>query len=238
MAGDPFRPELAAAAADTSEAVALDALDALLRLDLVRQTEVPRRFRFRHPLVRRAVEKSTPAGWRLGAHERCAAALERQGASAAERAHHVALAGRQGDMVAVAVLREAGETAAQRAPASAAVWFGDALQAAARDGSRGGAGRAPARPRQGVGRDRAVRPGPLRDARELSVGAARGSCPAGSADDGVRRRRAPARPPRASPRPACQRDGKPPGSGVARSCGADDRAGDGRLLPDGLRADA
>ena len=128
MAGDPFRPELAAAAANTSEALALDALDALLRLDLIRQTDVPRRFRFRHPLVRRAVEKSTPAGWSLGAHERCAAALERQGASAAERAHHVALAGRQGDMAAVAVLREAGETTAQRAPASAAVWFGDALR--------------------------------------------------------------------------------------------------------------
>jgi DNA-binding NarL/FixJ family response regulator len=128
VAGDPFRPELAAAAASISEASALDALDALLKLELIRQTEVPRRFRFRHPLVRRAVERSAPAGWRLGAHERCAAALESQGASAAERAYHVALAGRQGDMAAVAVLREAGETAAQRAPASAAVWFGDALR--------------------------------------------------------------------------------------------------------------
>ncbi len=128
VVGDPFRPELAAAAANTSEALALDALDALLGLDLIRQTEVPRRFRFRHPLVRRAVEKLTPAGWSLGAHERCAAALERQGVSAAERAQHVALAGRQGDMAAVAVLREAAETTAQRAPASAAVWFGDALR--------------------------------------------------------------------------------------------------------------
>src|SRR5829696_1534730 len=128
VAGDPFRPELAAAAADTAEALALDALDALLMLDLIRQTDVPRRFRFRHPLIRGAVEKSTPTGWTLSAHERGAAALERQGASAAERAHHIALAGRRGDMAAVAVLREAGETSAQRAPASAAVWFGDALR--------------------------------------------------------------------------------------------------------------
>jgi DNA-binding NarL/FixJ family response regulator len=128
VAGDPFRPEVAAAAANTAEGLALDALDALLRLDLIHETDVPRRFRFRHPLVRRAVEKSTPVGWSLGAHERCAAALERQGASAAERAHHVALAGRQGDMAAVAVLREAGEATAQRAPASAAVWFGGALR--------------------------------------------------------------------------------------------------------------
>jgi ATP/maltotriose-dependent transcriptional regulator MalT len=128
VAGDPFRPELAAAAANTSDGLALDALDALLRLDLIRETDVPRRFRFRHPLVRRAVEKSTPAGWGLGAHERCAAALERQGASAPERAHHVVLAARQGDMAAVALLREAGETTAQRAPASAAVWFGESLR--------------------------------------------------------------------------------------------------------------
>ena len=89
---------------------------------------MPRRFRFRYPLVRRAVEKSTPPAWSLGAHERCAAALERQGASAAERAHHIALAGRRGDIAAVAALREAGETTAQRAPPSAAVWFADALR--------------------------------------------------------------------------------------------------------------
>ncbi len=86
VAGDPFEPELAAAAAAVPEALALEALDALLGLDLIRETDVPRRFRFRHPLVRRAVDESTPAGWRLGAHERCAAALEARGALAAERA--------------------------------------------------------------------------------------------------------------------------------------------------------
>ena len=46
-------------------------------LDLVRPTEVPRRFIFRHPLVRRAVYESTRGGWRLGAHARAAAALAR-----------------------------------------------------------------------------------------------------------------------------------------------------------------
>ena len=128
VAGDPFEPELAAAAAATSEAAAMAALDELLGLDLVHGTEVPRRFRFRHPLIRRAVYVSTPAGWRLGAHARCAEALEARGASATARAHHVERSARQGDAAAVATLREAGDAAAQRAPASAATWFGHALR--------------------------------------------------------------------------------------------------------------
>jgi DNA-binding NarL/FixJ family response regulator len=128
VAGDPFEPELAAAAAATSEASALEALDELLKLDLVRETEVPRRFRFRHPLVRRAVYESTPGGWRLGAHERSAETLTARGASTVERAHHVERSARQGDAAAVATLREAGDAVAQRAPASAATWFGHALR--------------------------------------------------------------------------------------------------------------
>ena len=59
----------------------MDALDELLQLDLVRPTDVPRRFRFRHPLVRRAVYETTAGGWRLGAHERCADALAARGAT-------------------------------------------------------------------------------------------------------------------------------------------------------------
>src|SRR5439155_21537791 len=128
VAGDPFEPELAAAAAATTEAAAIDAVDELLQLDLVRTTEVPRRFRFRHPLVRRAIYEATPGGWRLGAHERCAEALATRGATAAARAHHVERSAREGDLAAVAVLREAGETAARLAPASAAGWFAGALR--------------------------------------------------------------------------------------------------------------
>src|SRR3954447_802437 len=110
-AGDPFEPELAAAAADTSKADAMDAVDELLQFDLVRTTDVPRRFRFRHPLVRRAVYEATPAGWRLGAHERCARTLGERGATASVRAHHVRRSAREGDLDAVAVLREAGHEA-------------------------------------------------------------------------------------------------------------------------------
>jgi DNA-binding NarL/FixJ family response regulator len=128
VAGDPFEPELAAAAAATSEATAMEAVDKLLRLDLVRPTEVPRRFRFRHPLVRRAVYEATPGGWRLGAHERCAEALASRGATASARAHHVERSAREGDVPAAAVLRQAGEEAVRLAPASAAHWFGEALR--------------------------------------------------------------------------------------------------------------
>ena len=95
-------------------------------LDLVRNTDVPRRFRFRHPLVRRAVYDATAGGWRLGAHERCADALAARGATAAARANHVERSAREGDLAAVAVLREAAEGATRLAPKSAARWFADA----------------------------------------------------------------------------------------------------------------
>jgi ATP/maltotriose-dependent transcriptional regulator MalT len=128
VAGDPFEPELAAAAAATSEAAAIHAVDELLELDVVRATDGPRRFRFRHPLVRRAVYEATAGGWRLAAHERCAEALAARGVTAAALAHHVERSARQGDVAAVAVLRKAGEAAARLAPESAARWFGAALR--------------------------------------------------------------------------------------------------------------
>ena len=104
VAGDPFEPDLAAAAAGADDATAMAAFDELLDLGLVRPTDVPRRFRFRHPLVRRAVYESAPGGWLLGAHERCAQVLAERGAPAAARAHHVEFAARHGDLAAVAVL--------------------------------------------------------------------------------------------------------------------------------------
>jgi ATP/maltotriose-dependent transcriptional regulator MalT len=128
VAGDPFEPELAAAATRLPESAVMEAVDELLHLDLLRPTDVPRRFRFRHPLVRRAVYEATAGGWRLGAHERCAAALADRGATAAARANHVERSAREGDVQAAAILRAAGDEAVRLAPASAAHWFGVALR--------------------------------------------------------------------------------------------------------------
>jgi ATP/maltotriose-dependent transcriptional regulator MalT len=128
VAGDPFQLELAAAAAAVSEDVAMDGVDELVHFDLVRNTDVPRRFRFRHPLVRNVLYEGSAAGWRLGAHERCAAALAARGAATTARAQHVERSAREGDMEAVRLLRQAGNEAARLAPASAAHWFHEALR--------------------------------------------------------------------------------------------------------------
>jgi ATP/maltotriose-dependent transcriptional regulator MalT len=128
VAGDPFEPELAFAIAEMDAGAGMDALDELLPSGLVRATDVPRQFAFRHPLIRRAVYESTKGGWRLGAHARAAAALAQAGAPAPARAHHVQHAATQGDVAAAAVLIEAGQVSASRAPAAAVRWFDAALR--------------------------------------------------------------------------------------------------------------
>jgi ATP/maltotriose-dependent transcriptional regulator MalT len=121
--GDPFELELAAAAGAVTEAEALAALDELLASGLLRRTDVPRRFRFRHPLLRRAVYNATGSGWRSAAHERAARALAAHGERAAVRARHVEQFAALGDRDAIAVLREAADSSAQRAPESAVRWY-------------------------------------------------------------------------------------------------------------------
>ena len=128
VAGEPIEPDLAAEIAELPESDALAALDALVAEDLVRPLEEPRRFRFRHPIVRRAVYESAGAGWRLAAHARAAAALAERGAPAMARAHHVERSARVGDEQAIALLTAAAEEAASRAPDSAAEWFAAALR--------------------------------------------------------------------------------------------------------------
>ena len=215
----------------------MDAVDELLRLDLVRSTEVPRRFRFRHPLVRRAVYEATPGGWRLGAHERCAAALAARGATAAARAHHVERSAREGDLEAVAVLREAGEAAARLAPASAARWFGDALRLLPQT--------APAEERIELLLARAgalTATGHYAEShgacsmRSRSCPTTRTRCTQGDRACAAVESRP--RTARAGPRPPRERARRPPRRGLARGGRADDRARDERLLARRVGGDA
>jgi len=117
--GDPFEPDLAAEVAELGEGVALGALDELLARALVRSAGVPRRFAFRHPLVRHAVYAAVVGGWRLAAHGRAADALARRGADVIAVAHHLERCARTGDEGAIVVLMEAAEAARASAPAIA-----------------------------------------------------------------------------------------------------------------------
>ena len=128
VSGDPFELDVAAAAAQLDAGQLLDALDTLVASTLVVELGAGRRYGFRHPLLREALEDSASAGWRLGAHERAAAALRDRGATAAELAPHLERSARVGDDAAVDVLAEAARQAAPRAPGTAAAWFGAALR--------------------------------------------------------------------------------------------------------------
>jgi ATP/maltotriose-dependent transcriptional regulator MalT len=128
IAGDPFEPGLAAEVAELAEAAALRALDELLARTLVRPAGVPRRFAFRHPVIRHAVYTTAPGGWRLGAHARAAVALERRGAGPVERAHHTEHAAVPGDQEALALLTAAAGELQSPAPAAAARLYAAALR--------------------------------------------------------------------------------------------------------------
>jgi DNA-binding NarL/FixJ family response regulator len=128
VVGDPFEPELAAAAAALGQEGTLAALDELLEVDVVRATGEARRFRFRHPLVRRAIYQGAGPAWRLGAHARTATALTDRGAVPATLAHHLEQSAMPGDEAAITTLVAAAEATATKAPATAAHWFAAALR--------------------------------------------------------------------------------------------------------------
>jgi DNA-binding NarL/FixJ family response regulator len=137
VVGDPFDPDLAREAAGRAAGDG-SALDELLSSGLIAAAAGPRRFAFRHPLIRRAVYDGAGGGWRLASHERVAVALARAGRPDAERAHHVAHAAALGDLAAVALLERAAGGTADRAPATAAAWLRRALELlpAAAEGDR------------------------------------------------------------------------------------------------------
>lgn len=128
IVGESFEPELAAAIVERELTPTLAALDELLDVDLIRPTTTPQRFRFRHPIVRTAVYEGMPRAWRLGAHARAAAALERMQAPVAARAHHIERSAIVGDGGAITLLVGAARAAAPRAPLTAGRWLRSALR--------------------------------------------------------------------------------------------------------------
>ncbi|MEV7968133.1 AAA family ATPase [Sphaerisporangium sp. NPDC088356] len=126
VTADEFEPAMAAVTAQVSEATALEALNELVARDIVRPAAAGR-FRFRHPLVRRAAYESSAAGWQLAAHARLATHLASLGAPATVQAHHFERSGSFGDQRAVATLVEAARAVAAQAPVTCAHWLRKAL---------------------------------------------------------------------------------------------------------------
>jgi DNA-binding NarL/FixJ family response regulator len=133
VVGDPFELDLAAATMDSPENDVWVRIDELAAKDLVRGTDVPRQFQFRHPLVRHAVYDSCSPSVRFACHRRAVDALAKRGAPAAVMAGHVEQYARHGDAFAIDILRRAGEDTSRQAPRSAAYWFAAALRLLAAD---------------------------------------------------------------------------------------------------------
>jgi DNA-binding NarL/FixJ family response regulator len=127
VVGDPFEVALAQAVSSCSEPDLMDALDELASRQLIRPGDTPRRFAFRHPLVRTAIYEAAPPGTTIATHRKLAEILIARGVPASESAHHVERAAQHGDMAAVELLREAADQNATRAPTSAARWLAAAL---------------------------------------------------------------------------------------------------------------
>ena len=137
IVGDPFDLDLAAAAGGLDADQALTGLDALVERGLVRPADIPRRFVFRHPVVRSAVHAAVPAGEEIAAHVRAARALEAAGAALPARARHLAHAAAPGDAESAATLRAAAALVRPQAPAIAADWLVAARRADPRLGADG-----------------------------------------------------------------------------------------------------
>jgi DNA-binding NarL/FixJ family response regulator len=116
---DPFELAMVAKVAELSQVDAQIAVDELVTRDLVRPDGA--KWRYRHPLVRRAAYGSASRGWLHGAHGRAARALTN--APVAKRAPHVMRVADVGDEEAIDLLTNAAREALGHGPATAAQWL-------------------------------------------------------------------------------------------------------------------
>ncbi|MEV6012564.1 LuxR C-terminal-related transcriptional regulator [Streptomyces sp. NPDC051976] len=90
--GEQFHPELVAAVAGLKVPETVTALDALVRVDLVRPTGPARQFALRRPRVAEVVYEQLEPNQRAAVHLRAEAVLAQRAAPITQRAHHVARA--------------------------------------------------------------------------------------------------------------------------------------------------
>ncbi|MGC5054048.1 LuxR C-terminal-related transcriptional regulator [Micromonospora sp. DT48] len=92
--GEAADPALVAEVGQQRRAAAVEALDRLVRMDLLRYGADESILRPRHALVRAAAYQDAPVGWRARAHLRADAVLRRRGADPRIRGWHLFQAGR------------------------------------------------------------------------------------------------------------------------------------------------
>ncbi|ALG07208.1 helix-turn-helix transcriptional regulator [Kibdelosporangium phytohabitans] len=120
---DPFELATVARVAELHEHEAKEALAELVTRDLIRPHGV--KWRYRHPLVRRAAYGSASRGWLHGAHSRAARTLV--DAPAVQQAPHVMRVARVGDQAAIDLLTSAARETLVHGPATAAQWLRAAI---------------------------------------------------------------------------------------------------------------
>ena len=118
--GDPAALELASELAGMTTAEGARAAEGLTRVGLV---DFDRALRFRHPLLRAAVDTSMTPLERDAAHRRAASLLRERGAPPEQIAVHLLVATPTGTAADVRTLRDAAARAAQRAAPASAVPF-------------------------------------------------------------------------------------------------------------------
>ncbi|MEY9842193.1 LuxR C-terminal-related transcriptional regulator [Streptacidiphilus sp. EB103A] len=127
--GDPFRPEDVAEVSGHNLDQTLDALNDLVRADVVRPVTSSGRFTFRHPLLRHVAHDRAGISDRLTAHQRALGLLAARGASVVQQARHAEHLVGTDAPAAVILLAQGATGVLPDAPATAVRWLRLALDA-------------------------------------------------------------------------------------------------------------